>query len=312
LKAGFWVVLVLGMAAIGAMAAEPIVTADLDLREAWVGDPVNLTIEVHFDDAWDIELFEFDEHLDEAHILSQAWSGVSRDPETQLNCQVFRAQLAWYELGEFRLENIGFQATPEAGSPVRLSVPDLDITINAMLENDDALLAPPKQQIVIPTPMKIGLILAVVLGILAMVGTWVYFKKRPKKAISEPTEPRLPPFDEALANLKELTHGSLLKEGRSKAFYVEISQIVDVLYGRLFHVPAPEMTSFEVDECLRDQDMEASLLEVNASFHELCDAVKFARYEPKQAENTDVVNWAHSIIELLKSSRQEDSHVAAG
>lgn len=315
MKVRFWTHFGLTLMGLVAAAAEPMVTADLSDHDAWLGDPVTLTVHVHFDDTWEIGLVELADRVGPMHVLSQTWSEPRRDPETQLNELEFQARVAWYRLGDFVVAPIAIRATPVQGPPIQIRTPELKISIAPMLQAEDSDWAPPKGQLSIPGSTSVAVIVLAVfllLGTVAALVLWFRWTKTPKP---KPVDPRLPPIEEALASLKALTHGSLLKEGRTKPFYVEINGIIHLLYARLFGIPALELTGTEIAAFLEEAQMDASFRAVNAAFQQACDAVKFARYLPSQAEITEVVNWAHQIIDFLAADHEtirEAGHVAVG
>lgn len=97
-----------------------------------------------------------------------------------------------------------------------------------------------------------------------------------------------------------------------KAFYVEINQIIRRYYARLNGIPAEEMTTFELADWFEFHGFESAFRQLNDQFHDLCDRVKYAKYDPEEGEHNEVVNWAHQLLDQLKPQEKEVTSVAVG
>jgi len=307
----------LAAAAAAQELSEPKISAELTNRSAFLGDPVTFTIRIHHDDAWTFEPIRLGDKLGEAAVLSQKWTDSQRNPDTGLSVAELQAELAWYRFGEYKVPPVKATGQTARGETRTFETAALTVEIIEMLSEDDQDLAPAKGQVSLDAPALWPYLLGGMATTLALIGLaiWLirrYAGKRPKPA--EKAKPLPPPDVEALDRLRELTHGPLLKEGRYKAFYVAINQIIRRYYARLFGIHAEEMTSFELEDWLQTRgDLPDGAFELNRGFQELCDRVKFAKHDPLDAENKDVVNHAYQIVDLLKPKpREEGAHVAAG
>ncbi len=307
-------------AAAAATGIEPKISAELANRTAFLGDPVALTVRVHFEDGWTFEQIELPEKLGEATVLNQRWIGPIRDEETGLNLLELRAELAWYRFETFETPPIELRGVAENGDARTFATPAMTIEIIEMLEEEDQSLAPEKGQVSMQAPALWPFLVGGALLLLALGGlvAWLAMRyaKRPKRP-AKPVKPLAPPDQEALERLRVLTHGPLLKEGKFKLFYVEINQIIRHYYARLFDIHAEEMTSFELEDWMDDRaDLSGEQVALNRAFQELCDRVKFAKHDPLDAENKDVVNWSYQIVEAFKPepepTTEEEPHVATG
>ena len=293
---------------------EPKVSAELSLREAFLGDAVPVSIRIVYDDQWTFAAFELPESLGEARVLEQRQEGPNRPEGQSLNTLVLHARVAWYQLGEASLPPVELTGTRADGTTQTFKTPELKIEIVKLLQEDDQELSPDKGQVAMAIPPLWPWITAGVILLILVIALIWYFRSRLQKPEAEKVVPALPPYDEALERLNELTHGSFLKEGRVKDFYVEINLIIRHYYARLYNINAEEMTGFELEEWIADTyHLPGQLADLNRMFQEQCDRVKFAEYDPVEAENKEAVNWAYQIVELLKPQiREEGSHVAAG
>lgn len=305
--------IILLYASLAAAELEPRVAAELGNRSAYLGDPVDLVIRVQFDDRWRFETLPLAEKLGEATVLQQEWMRPEKEEGASLNQWELRVQIAWYRLGEKSVPPIELTGTRTDGTRQTFTTPELYLEIVKMLDDEDEKIAPAKAQVDMNPPPIWPFMAGGLLLLALVVALIVYFLAKRKKAPAEKLAPLLPPDEEALARLHELTHGGLLKQGRVKEFYVSINLIIRHYYGRLWNIQAEEMTSLETEAWLDEKvGLPAEFSLVNRSFQELCDRVKFAKHDPMESENKEAVNGAYQIISLLKPRPREDDHVAVG
>jgi len=128
---------------------------------------------------------------------------------------------------------------------------------------------------------------------------WLVRRWRDRKAGIVPEVPEQPPFEELRNRIGELLAGSYLKEGRVKAFYVDLSEIGKHFLGRVFSIQAEVETTSELLDCLSNslRPGETPLVQ---EFLESCDLVKFARYQPDQGEINHHVNLAYQFGERIR------------
>ncbi|MFQ5753479.1 MAG: hypothetical protein ACE5HI_15930, partial [bacterium] len=97
-----------------------------------------------------------------------------------------------------------------------------------------------------------------------------------------------------------LKDSSLLADGKAKEFYIQISDIIRrYIEGRYFIV-ALELTTFEVIEKLKYSDVTPEIVQLIQEFLEFCDLVKFAKYQPADEENSDMIDKAFEVVERSK------------
>ncbi len=290
----------------GLWAGDPVVTAELDARDAYLGDPLNLTVRVSFEEGWSLADVVLPDTLGEGRVLKQDWV----QPEGQPLKRELHAQVAWYRHGTFKLPPIEMIALSPEGENKALSTSELSVEIIKMLEDEDQDAAPPKGQV----NMEVSPLWPWVAALVALLAilVWAFFRWRSKREVSKPVPvvPLKPPYEEALLALEALTHSSLLKEGNFKQFYVELNEVIRHYYARLFHIHAEEMTSFELEDWMADQcHLPEMAVPLNREFQDLCDRVKYAKYDPSDAEHKEIVSRSHQILELLKP--KEADHVPA-
>lgn len=124
-----------------------------------------------------------------------------------------------------------------------------------------------------------------ILGILALLAIILYFVLRKKKTPEEIIA-RIPPYQLALQQLKELDKKQLWQHNKIKEFYVELTEIVRNYIERELKVPALESTTDELIESITDFNSSGSLKLPKETVDKLqkllkeADLVKFAKYKP--------------------------------
>ncbi|MCG8556091.1 MAG: hypothetical protein MJD61_12525, partial [Proteobacteria bacterium] len=143
----------------------------------------------------------------------------------------------------------------------------------------------------------LGLVALLTVGI----GFYVWRRKRAGKGLlPEKVEPPRPAHEIAFEQLNELKKSSLLKDGQTKQYYIEISDIIRrYIEGRYF-IRAVELTTFELIQELEKARVEDEFVRAIQEFLEFCDLAKFAKYVPTSEENELSLIRAFDIVEKSK------------
>lgn len=152
-----------------------------------------------------------------------------------------------------------------------------------------------KPDFVLADYLYIFLIILAVALVLGLLIYFIFFKKKEIKLIRK-QEKEIPPHVKAFTGLEALKDKKLWQQGKYKAYYTELTDILRIyLHGR-FGMNALEMTS---DEILHAFDM----LEEKESAYEnlkqilvLSDLVKFAKFIPSPDENELSFMNAHLFV----------------
>jgi hypothetical protein len=145
--------------------------------------------------------------------------------------------------------------------------------------------------------------LSAVLVVAALVFFWM--RKRRKAAMEEALKAR--PADEiAYEKLRELKAMRLPEKGLIKEYYIRLSDIVRYYLEARFSFRAPEMTTEEFLESLRDSSkLKIEHKELLREFLSHCDMVKFAKYGPTPLEMLDSFSAAERLIDQTRPTDEE-------
>lgn len=130
-----------------------------------------------------------------------------------------------------------------------------------------------------------GLVLAA-----AAIAGWLYWRRLGGARALPPA----PPWEVAQQRLEALRVRELPQQGRSEAYYVDLSAILRYYIEDRLHLHAPEQTTQEfLEAAARSGQLTPGHQELLAGFLLLSDRVKFARYEPELEE----MNGSFALVE---------------
>ncbi|HOI33290.1 MAG TPA: hypothetical protein PLC47_11015, partial [Bacteroidales bacterium] len=126
------------------------------------------------------------------------------------------------------------------------------------------------------------------LGLAAIVALIIWFfvyRQRKEKALPIFQKPAIPPYVKALDELDTLRHKKLWQNGKVKAYYSELTDIVRVYIENQFNVPAVEMTTPEILKGIKPLQINGDASRKLEHTLQLADLVKFAKMQPSALEH---------------------------
>ena len=139
-------------------------------------------------------------------------------------------------------------------------------------------------------------------------GIWAY-RKYYKKGINplKPTKKRLPPYEEAMINLRNLKAAELWQRGQEKEYFTGLTDILRVYIDRRFHINAVEMTSTQIIETLKENRETKAVNEQLEMILEVADIVKFANARPLADDNEVAYQRAVNFVEATRPVEQPEN-----
>lgn len=140
------------------------------------------------------------------------------------------------------------------------------------------------------------------LGLLLIVGgVWAY-RKYYKKGINplKPSKKRLPPYEEAMINLRNLKAAQLWQQGQEKEYFTGLTDILRVYIDRRFDINAVEMTSSQIIDTLKRNEETKAVNEQLEMILEIADIVKFANARPLADDNEVAYQRAVNFVEATR------------
>jgi hypothetical protein len=122
----------------------------------------------------------------------------------------------------------------------------------------------------------------VAFAVLIIAVIFLYKKLLSKKQQPEKSIPLLPPYEEAIAAIKELEQKKHLSRGLIREYVFELSEILKRYIERRFSVNASEFTTEEMIAWLGVSGLDAKIKQSVDWFFRTSDPVKFARHIPEE------------------------------
>jgi len=267
------------------------VRQSVDKKSIYVGDRVKFAIEVKAPKGCEVQFPAFSNYKIGDFEIKDSGSKTSN---RLFGGKIFRR---WYSVAVY---STGKQTIPEVDIRYRTkAVKSWDVKKTQALTVNVASVLPAGQQTLdikdIKGPLTFRnvysgiLALAIALALVLVIGAIVY--GRLKRYV-----PVRLPHETALEELESI-RAKYLQGGGVKEFYVGVSDCVRHYIERAFKLKAPEMTTEEFLESLRESPVlspdQKSLLK---GFMNACDMVKFAKYTPSSIEAEAVYTTAKNFV----------------
>lgn len=156
-------------------------------------------------------------------------------------------------------------------------------------------------------------------GILLLAGTGIFFllrylrkRKALRSLVPEYVPPPVPAHEKALTALRELEQKQLWQQGKTKAHYTELTDILRLYIKDKFDIDAPEMLSDEIIQYLRFKPLTGEQKQSVRAVLELADMVKFAKAAPSEIENRESVNAVTRFVNETAATVAEDGKKEKG
>jgi len=151
-------------------------------------------------------------------------------------------------------------------------------------------------------------ILIAVGGLLVVIAIIIAIKRiRSGKGILPKFEkPPRPPHEVAFEELDKLRQSTLLADGKIKQYFIKLSEIIRRYIEGRFHIIALEMTTTQLIDNMRHDQIDPEIIDAVQNFLDDCDMVKFAKYRPPVEAIELVTQSAYDIVQQTKLVLEEE------
>lgn len=274
-----------------------------DTNRIMIGDPIRLTFQVQADEGvrfqyprWEDTLSSHFEILHTAKIDT-----ILRGKRT-----IFTQQLtvSSYDSGEFYIPPVHLDYVVQGDTsrhfketdpiPIVVIQPQVDMSkgFKDIKQPLDA-----KFSIYEILPYLLGGIL--LLALVALLIVYILRRRKKKAALPKPKKPPLPPREMALQRLDELRLKKLWQQGKEKAYYTELVDILRAYLHDQFAIDSFEMTSDEILESIAPLGVNNEAVNKLKMSLGVADLVKFAKLKPTPMENDLALL---NVIDFVKES----------
>lgn len=284
---------------VAAQGGAPAVRATLEPAEIAVGDRARLAIEVEHDPGASVVWPALDS-LGPFEVLDRRID----EPQVGDGRAVSRAALILtaFELGALEAPAVEVAVLDADGNAVTLSTEPQPLTVASVGRDAGGDIRAIKGPL--DLPLSVLALLPWLAGIaLAAAGAywlWRRSRRRAPDSILPAAVPPRPPHEIAFEALRALEAEELPERGEVKTFHIRASDIVRAYVEGRFGVDALEMTTGEVLDGLRGQEVDAGALADFRRLLEGCDLVKFARDRPDLARCREVIPLARSLVDRTR------------
>ena len=210
----------------------------------------------------------------------------------------YRVVLTSFQMGDFKIPAFAVPFTDPAAKTAQVFTDEVAVSVRSVgrTEQDRDDIRPIKSplRITLPIDPKIAalwILGVVVFAALATLGIAALVRRRKL----DPESLLLPP-DRALLHLSRLEKKKYLEAGDAKAYFTELSAILERYVIEGLKVGAYELTTQEFMEILSKSSVEASAYNRIGKVFALADLAKFAKWVPPREQSEQTLVEAREII----------------
>lgn len=281
------------------------VEARIEPPRATVGDPLRLEIAVTAPRGYEVLPPALSGRTGDFAVLESLPPAAEQPPAPEMVRRTFRYTLALYRPGDAQFPPVEVTIKPPKGEYIHVSTNRLQVGIDSVLAEKDPQLRGLKGQVEIEDPYRWLRWAVPALALLAAAGLawWLWRRRRAPETPAAATLVPIDPFAAAERELAALERQRLPEKGRAKEHYVTMSEIVRRILEAGCRISTLERTSEEIlDELKQSGRFPHPTAEVHRlqALMELCDMVKFAKYNPAVSENDGAFRAARHVLELCR------------
>ncbi len=283
-------------------SSRPEVTAVVDREEAYIGDRISLEVSVPFDRDTEFQFPDTPEDVGNllftaSEPLRTGFLGARREG------QIYT--LTTYDTGIHVIPPVEIKyrtrGQEEWESVLSRQIP---IEVKSLLEPAPEDIRDIKS--LFGRFRRSAVIIAVLLILLLVIGGLLFWARRKKAEAREAALRARPAHEVAYEKLSALKAMRLPEKGMIEEYYVRLSEIVRYYLEGRFSFRAPEMTTEEFLESLKESpELKEDHKQLLRDFLSHCDMVKFARYGPTPLEMLDSFTAAERLVEQTRPSGDE-------
>jgi hypothetical protein len=281
--------------------------AYIDSSSYQVGDYINLTVNVVHNQDVSLSKPVVGDSTSNFEVID------SKPPIVEKNGNkfntTFQFTLSKYDSGEVNIARIPIYYTVKGDTTIKVAYTNpVSFVVKTLKVNLQKPIKDVKKPIRIPLNWKlIILIILIILLILAVI-FYFYNKHKKKKQTGLVTKKIIerPPHVTALYELRALDEKQLWQKGLIKEYHTEITEIIRKYFHYQFFLPAMELTSTEVIDYLKKVEDAKSILDITNNFLSNADLVKFAKFQPMDSINEEMMKQAIEIVEKTKPKQTKE------
>ncbi len=222
------------------------------------------------------------------------------------NVDLLRYELTLYRTGEHSIPPFSLNCVLSDGAEISAESEVVSVSVVSVIDDDAVDIRALKSPVDLPggAPWYVWLIAGLVLLAVAA-AVFLYLRRRKDREDPQGTAPVIerPPEEIALGELERLALEELLAQGRVKAHYSALSEILRRYLSGRYGIAAMEYTTSELLAALNALRIGHEESRVVRVLFEECDMVKFARFTPETHRQSLSLREGREIIELSRAPK---------
>jgi hypothetical protein len=259
-------------------AAETQVSISASNNLAFIGDQINLKIIVKTTQDKVGEIKVQTEKKD-YEVLDQ--KPTARRQQTDY--QVFEKDLtiAFFKVGDFEIGPFTVELLADKKVIESKTSNSIPVTVKSVLKKEDKDIKPLKGLVDIKgNPWYLLKYVLAGLLFVALLVFLVWWLKKRKKAVPLAPKQLMSPLEELQFRLRELAEQKLVEKGKSKLYFIQLTQIIKGFLNRNYRFNAEDFTTAETLYSLEQKESEGFILDNMRFVFNAADLVKFAKFIP--------------------------------
>ncbi len=274
------------------------VAAYTDTTDYLVGDFINYEIEVVTRKNIEVISPSFPDTLTQLELIAREEPVLTEDEKSKTT--IYKFIFAGYDSVQAVIPSVIVKYRTTGDSSYKKIVTDsVVVNIHTVPVSTAEEIKDVKSPITIPYDWK-WLLLWAAIAILIIIAGYFSYKKYKQKKSEQPVEKKIiiiPPHVKALAALEKLDNEQLWQNGFIKDYHSRITEIIRNYFEERFDLPAMELTTTETIQHLKGIKEKENIIDITYDFLSNADLVKFAKFQPLEAVNEEMMKQAKEIIQ---------------
>jgi hypothetical protein len=274
------------------------VAAYADTTDYLVGDFINYEIEVVTRKNIEVISPSFPDTLSQLELIKREEPITTEDEKSKTT--IYKFIFAGYDSVRAVIPPVDVKYRIEKDTSFKKIVTDsVVVNVHTVPVSTAEEIKDVKSPITIPYDWKWLLLWAAIALLIIAAGYFAYKKYKQKKS-EQPVEKIIiiiPPHEKALASLEKLDNEHLWQKGFIKDYHSRITEIIRNYFEERFDLPAMELTTTETIQHLKSIKEKDIILDITYNFLSNADLVKFAKFQPLESVNEEMMKQAKEIIQ---------------
>ena len=271
------------------------VTVNAAPRVVEIADPIRLSVTVAAQKDIEVENPDLPKSLGNFEVEDYS---LKRGEAAGKKITTVQAYLTTYEPGKTKIPGFAVKYRKNNEKKwVTIETPEQEIEVKSLVGETatGADIRDIKKPVRVPSRHRWNALL-IICALLALLLTAL--RRLTKKKAADVKIPARPAHEIAYEQLEALKNKWLIRAGKIKEYYSELSDIVRRYLENRFNLKAPEMTTEEFLIFARDYSvLQPAHKEALKDFLSSCDLVKFARYVPPLEDSQGAFNAAKKFVD---------------